>query len=46
MEGTLPPPRTPDQKDLVKLCAALNARGARYLVVGGLAVNRQGLLSY
>ena len=44
MEGTLPPPRTPDQTDLVKLCAALNARGARYLVVGGLAINHQGLL--
>ncbi|HXD31728.1 MAG TPA: hypothetical protein VN643_11460 [Pyrinomonadaceae bacterium] len=44
MEGTLPPPRTPDRNDLVKLCAALNSQGARYLVVGGMAVNQQGFL--
>ena len=44
MEGTLPPPRTPEEDDLVKLCAALNAPGARYVVVGGMAMNQQGLL--
>jgi len=44
MEGTLPPPRTPEEDDLVKLCAALNAQGARYVVVGGMAMNQQGLL--
>jgi hypothetical protein len=44
MEGTIPPPRTPDDNDLVNLCAALNAEGARYLVVGGMAINQQGFL--
>ena len=44
MEGTLPPPRTPEEDDLVKLCAALNAQGARYVVIGGMAMNQQGLL--
>ena len=44
MEGTLPSPRTPEEDDLVKLCAALNAQGARYVVVGGMAMNQQGLL--
>ena len=44
MEGTVPSPRTPEEDDLVKLCAALNAEGARYLVVGGMAMNQQGFL--
>ncbi len=44
MEGTLPSPRTPEEDDLVKLCAALNAQGARYVVVGCMAMNQQGLL--
>jgi hypothetical protein len=44
MEGTAPPPRTPEEDDLAKLCASLNAQGARYLVVGGLAMNQQGFL--
>src|SRR5687767_7077772 len=44
MEGTVPPPRTPEEDDLAKLCASLNAQGARYLVVGGLAMNQQGFL--
>lgn len=44
MEGTVPLPRTPEEDDLVKLCASLNAQGARYLVVGGMAMNQQGLL--
>jgi hypothetical protein len=38
------PPRTPEQSDLIKLCAALNAQGARYIVVGGMAVIQQGFL--
>lgn len=38
------PPRTPEQNDLVKLCAALNAQGARYIVVGGMAIIQQGFL--
>ena len=44
MEATLPPPRTPDNNDLVKLCAALNSQGAQYLVVGGMAIIQQGFL--
>lgn len=44
MEGTVPSPRTPEEDDLAKLCASLNAQGARYLVVGGLAMNQQGFL--
>ena len=39
-----PPPRTPEQDDLVRLCAALNAQDALYVVVGGMAINQQGLL--
>ena len=38
------PPRTPEQSDLVRLCAALNAQGANYIVVGGMAVIQQGFL--
>ena len=38
------PPRTPEQSDLVKLCAALNAQGASYIVVGGMAIIQQGFL--
>lgn len=44
MEESLPAPRTPEQDDIVKLCAALNEQGALYLVVGGVAVNQQGFL--
>jgi hypothetical protein len=38
------PPRTPEQTDLAKLCASLNAESARYIVVGGMAIIQQGLL--
>ena len=44
MEATVPPPRSPEQDDLVRLCASLNAEGARYLVVGGMAMNQHGML--
>src|SRR6266851_218900 len=44
MEGTVPLPRTPEEDDLVKLCRALNDLGALYLVVGGMAMNQQGML--
>lgn len=37
-------PRPPVQDDLVSLCRELNARGAKYLVVGGMAVNVHGYL--
>jgi len=38
------PPRSPEQNDLTKLCAALNAANARYIVVGGMAIIQQGFL--
>jgi hypothetical protein len=38
------PPRTPEQTDLAKLCAALNTEKARYIVVGGMAIIQQGFL--
>ncbi len=44
MEGPVPPPRTPEEDDLARLCASLNAQKAQYLVVGGLAMNLQGFL--
>jgi len=44
METAVPLPRTPEEDDLVKLCASLNDQGALYLVVGGMAMNQQGLL--
>jgi hypothetical protein len=44
MEETLPAPRTPEEDDIIKLCAALNNEGALYIVVGGIAVNHQGFL--
>jgi len=34
--------RPPTLADLLLLCGSLNAQGARYLVVGGLAVNQHG----
>jgi hypothetical protein len=34
--------RPPTVADLLLLCRALNAHGARYLVVGGFAVNQHG----
>ncbi len=37
-------PRTPEQTDLAKLGAALNAESARYIVVGGMAIIQQGFL--
>jgi hypothetical protein len=38
------PSRTPEQTDLAKLCAALNAESARYIGVGGMAIIQQGFL--
>jgi hypothetical protein len=36
--------RIPLPDDLVKICRELNARGARYMVVGGFAVIQHGFL--
>ncbi|MDX6444089.1 MAG: hypothetical protein QOH71_1163 [Blastocatellia bacterium] len=36
MEATIPPSRSPEDDDLVRLSAALNAEEARYVVVGGM----------
>lgn len=36
-------PRAPQREDLVALCRELNAKGARYVVVGGFAIIRAGL---
>lgn len=36
-------PRPPVEADLVALCRELNQRGAKYVVVGGLAVISAGL---
>ena len=36
--------RPPVMRDLVELCRELNARGANYIVVGGMAVNIHGYI--
>ena len=36
--------RPPTLEDLVKLCRALNEEGARYLVIGGMAVIQAGFV--
>lgn len=40
--GSETPPRPPTLTDLARLCAELNRLGARYVVVGGLAVIQAG----
>jgi hypothetical protein len=35
--------RPPTEADLVDLCRALNQRGAKYMVIGGLAIIAAGL---
>jgi len=37
-----PQPRPPEIADLVVICRALNAASARYIIVGGFAVNLHG----
>lgn len=36
--------RAPETEDLVKLCRELNATGAKYLVIGGMAIIQTGFL--
>ncbi len=36
--------RPPSVEDLVRLCAALNDKGARYVVVGGFAIRGAGYI--
>lgn len=31
-------PRDPESSDLLKICGALNKAGARYVVIGGMAM--------
>ena len=35
-------PRDPDQGDLLKICKSLNEHGAKYLVIGGMAMVLHG----
>jgi hypothetical protein len=45
MENEAPSPgRIPNESDLVALCCALNEQGARYLVIGGFAINYHGFI--
>lgn len=46
METTPPtePPRPPEQSDFLEVCRSLNAHGAKYVVVGGMAVLHHGYL--
>lgn len=36
--------RVPDENDLVKLARELNRLGVAYVVIGGFAINRLGLV--
>jgi hypothetical protein len=36
--------RPPERSDLLGLCAELNRLGARYIIIGGLAMNELGLV--
>lgn len=42
-EDAGPRPRPPEIEDLVLICRALNSAAARYVVIGGFAVNLHGL---
>jgi len=44
MENERSSPRPAEQIDLIRLCQALNANAALYIVIGGMAVNRLGFL--
>ena len=35
-------PRDPESSDLLKICASLNKAGARYIVIGGMAMVLHG----
>ena len=37
-------PRDPESGDLLKLCRALNEQGAKYIVIGGMAIVYHGFL--
>jgi len=36
--------RPPERSDLLRLCAELNRLGAKYIIIGGLAMNELGLV--
>jgi hypothetical protein len=45
MENEVPSPgRAPDQSDLIAVCRALNHQGARYVIIGGFAINHHGFI--
>ncbi len=45
MEDEIPSPgRVPTDHDLLTLCRALNAEGARYIVIGGFAISHHGYI--
>jgi hypothetical protein len=45
MENEIPSPwRIPTESDLVALCRALNEQRARYIVIGGFAINHHGYI--
>lgn len=39
---TSPNPRDPESGDLLRICSSLNAAGARYIVIGGMAMVLHG----
>jgi len=43
-DGPAPEARPPGIADLVALCRSLNREGARYVVIGGMAIIRAGLV--
>jgi len=43
-DGKTPESRPPTVEDLVKLCRSLNSAGAKYIVIGGMAVIQAGFV--
>ena len=43
-DGKTPESRPPPVEDLVKLCRSLNSAGAKYIVIGGMAVIQAGFV--
>ncbi|MDB6124908.1 MAG: hypothetical protein JWQ71_3901 [Pedosphaera sp.] len=45
-DGSSLQPRPPKLTDLLHLCRELNAAGAKYIVIGGMAVIQHGFTRY